>query len=501
MEMESKDLELVRREDYLIKATVKCDDQAISDFLCKVFLPERFGTAPYIILKPERNAYERIVHARQLSLNARFPATMGPPEFAQWMTIAAPEVWVSGAQAQYWGEDLTERTIECAPQDLHMVTTLPPSRACDGTEISFIISENVILNPDISPTMSYRGTVEQMRFAPIRFDLGESGSVTMDREFQHRRLKNRDTLQWSELIASLKTPVPAADSEQIKATLLPTLDDFLLVASMVARQRFVCLGWRAHDNSGMATFYRGNYTFPAATVGTAAHSWMVDRGHVHEFIHSCYTRFRGQTDKNALRIALHALVPFQRSMLEYSFLRLFAGLEALVLAHRREEGLELIMEKDEWKRLRPCIERSIKAWDSPGLTKRQREMVYRKLPELNRVPLKDAFTGFSDLHNVFVDDLWPIFGTKDIVGLADIRNRLIHGDSFPSGLIDSLGIAKLHLERVLERAVVGLLGGNIATTRIGPTERGEEWVQPDYFAREAARLGAIVSNEESTGKC
>ncbi len=497
--MESKDLELARREDYLIKATIRCDDQSIADVPCKVFLPERFGTAPYLILKPERDAFEKIVHARQCSLDARFPATIGPPELAQWMTIAAPEVWVTSAQTQYWGEDLTERTIQCEPQDLHVVRAFPPSGACDGTQISFIVSQNVILDPGISPIMSYTGTVEQMRSVTVRFDLDESGSVTMDREFQHRRLKNGDMLQWSELIASLKTSVPASDSEQIKATLLPTLDDFLLVASMVARQRFVCLGWRAHDNAGMATSYRGNYTFPAATAGTGFHSWMVDPAHVHEFIQSCYTRFRSQADKMALRIALHALVPCGELMLESSFLRLFAGLEALVLAHRRGEGLEFVMAEDEWKRLRPCIEQSIKAWNSPGLTKRQRDLIYKKLPELNRVPLKDALTGFFEMHSVFVDDLWPIFRTKDLVGLADIRNRLIHGDSFPSGLIHSLGIAKLHLERVLERAVVRLLGGNIGVTKIGPAHRGEEWVQRDYFAREAARLGAIVNNEESPG--
>lgn len=494
--MKSEEMELARRENYLINATVKIGENSTLNIPCKVFLPERFGTLPYLIFKPDNGAYNAILDARlSSSLMARFPATMGPPESAQWMTITAPEMWVRGATTRYWGEDLTERTIYAEPQDLHIARSFPPTENCDGTQISFVISSNRILKPSISRSMAYTGTVEHKRLDSVMFDLDDSHSVTMDEEFQYRTLENDDLLQWSELVAIIRTTIPAVDSGQIKSAILPALDDLLLIASMVARQRFVCLGWRAYDRSTHTTFYRGNYTFPESTTGTDFNHWMVDMAKAHDFIRSCYTGFLGQSDRLALRGALHALVPIEEKTIEASILSLFAGLEALVLSYRRQAGQEFVMENEVWGQLRTYIEQSIKSWKNPGLTKEQRGWMYKKLTELNRVPLSDAFTGFCQTHAVIVHDLWPIFSTKKYLGLADIRNRLIHGDPFPTSYFDALSTARLHLERILERAIVTLLGGDIGATKIGLRHRNEEWVQSENFELEAARLSSYVNGE------
>jgi len=64
--------------------------------------------------------------------------------------------------------------------------------------------------------------------------------------------------------------------------------------------------------------------------------------------------------------------------------------------------------------------------------------------------------------------LWPVFGENDLVGLVDIRNKLIHGDPFPHDMFGSLIVAKEHLLYVLERVLIRILKWNVAETKISP---------------------------------
>ncbi len=116
--------------------------------------------------------------------------------------------------------------------------------------------------------------------------------------------------------------------------------------------------------------------------------------------------------------------------IEASFLRMFSGLETLILDFRRRENIEFILSEEDWPGLKSYIEKCIKNSTNPNLGKEQRKSICRNLDGLNRVSLREAFEAFCEKYSVDLSDLWPIFREGRKVGLADIRNKLIHGDPF-----------------------------------------------------------------------
>ncbi len=94
--------------------------------------------------------------------------------------------------------------------------------------------------------------------------------------------------------------------------------------------------------------------------------------------------------------------------------------------------------------------------------------MYSKLDELNRVSLREAFDLFCKNYSVNLTDLWPVFKKNGQVGLADIRNRIIHGDPFHHDMMYPLIIANEHLRYVLERVLLQFLHWGIQETKVNP---------------------------------
>jgi hypothetical protein len=155
---------------------------------------------------------------------------------------------------------------------------------------------------------------------------------------------------------------------------------------------------------------------------------------------------------------------------------MFAGLETLVLDLRRQESKEYVLPPDSWGKLKKYLRKSIKSCVEPMLEKEQRNSIYEKLEELNRVSLKEAFHAFREKQSIYLGDLWPVFGNSEGVGLADIRNQLIHGVPLADRNIEAISIAKEHLRLTLERSLVRVLGWDIGKTNVSPERIEIEYV-------------------------
>jgi hypothetical protein len=140
----------------------------------------------------------------------------------------------------------------------------------------------------------------------------------------------------------------------------------------------------------------------------------------------------------------------------------------LVLDFRRREGLEFVLQGNDWTSLKKYLQKCIKNSTVPKLEPDQRASMYCKLEELNRVSLREAFDFFCKRYSIHLADLWPVFGENGLAGLVDIRNKIIHGDPFPHGMFGSLVVAKEHLIYVLERMLSRVLEWGIAETKINP---------------------------------
>lgn len=486
--------ELNREEDHLVKATLIVDGSEINDVPCKIYLPERIHEKPYVIVKPSKEDAIKIGTSHKGALKANVYGF----DKKIITSIEAPIIYFSGYSTKHWGNGISDSTIPGEPQDLHVVSHLTANEHPEKMQIVFWVSPNQFLEPAISSTSSYTGDITCKRVNNLEFMLEDDVKLVFDTHFSSKRAKNGDFVQWSFLVACAELSVSANDVGTLKNSLLPVIDDFLLIASFASKQRTACLGWTASDKNSYATFYRGNYTFPQNDTEVSVDDGLIEIKHFEKFAGTCYSAFSKFENKLALRNALHSVVPSRSSTVETSFLSMFAGLETIVLDFRRREALEFVLSEKDWTALRRYLQKCIKCSADPKLERGERASIYSKLDELNRVSLKEAFDAFCIKYSVDFTDLWPVFGEKEVVGLVDIRNKLIHGDPFPHDLFRALVIAKEHLMLILERVLVRVLQWDVAETKVNPDYLRTHFTVIKDMPSEQARLSEYIFNSVCT---
>jgi len=482
--------ELNREENHLVKATLVVKETEINDVPCKIYLPERTHEKPYVVFKPLKENAHKIMGSHKGALRA----TIYGFDKEMQITIEAPEVYFSGGLTKHWGDDISETTIPGEPQDLHVIQHLRNHEDQERTHIVFWVSPNKFLTPSMICSNSYTGEIKYERVRNLEFRIKDDVKIVFEMHFSSKTAQNGDLIQWSFLVACADLNVPADDVETLKTDILPDIDDLLLIASFAARERTACLGWAATDKNSHSTFYRGNYTFPEGNDDSSMDDGVIDIQYFEKFIQRCYPSFLRFENKLAIRNALYSAVPSTPQTLETSFLRTFSGLETLILDFRRRGNLEFALPEDEWLSLRKYLQKCIKESTKPKLEREQRASIYRKLGELNRVSLGEAFDVFCQKYAIDLEDLWPVFGNKEIVGLADIRNRLIHGDPFPHDLFGTLIVAKEHLKYTLERVIVRVLGWDVGETKVSPAYLGKHFLVMKALPSEQTRLSEYINN-------
>ena len=485
--------ELQREENHLVKASVIVDGFEINNVPCKIFLPERIQEKPYVILKPSKEDADRIMGSHVGKLHAIVYGF----DKEKALTIEAPEVYFSGSSIKYWGDGISDSTIPGEPQDLHIIRHLGANDNAQPTQVVFWISPNRFLTPFMQSSSSYTGDLKYDRIRNAEFVMKKKVKLVFDKHFRSKKAENDDFVQWSFLVACAKLEIPADDADALKKDILPDIDDFLLIASFASRQRTVCLGWSASDQNSYATFYRGNYAFPHTDGDSNLDNGLIDIRDFEKFIQECYAAFLQFENKLALRNALYLALPSQSPTLEMSFLKVFAGLETLVLDFKRREALEFVLQKDKWFSLRKYLKKCIKDSTEPKLETEQRATIYRKLDELNRISLGEAFDLFCKKYSIDLSDLWPVFGKNGFVGLVDIRNRLIHGDPFSHEMLGALVVAKEHLLYILERVLTRVLQWNLAKTKITSTYLQSNMTVINDMTSEQAKLSDYIFGQDS----
>ncbi|WP_320043499.1 hypothetical protein [uncultured Desulfobacter sp.] len=456
-----------REENYSIKATFITDEKQYHRLPCKVYLPERIFEKPFFFIGPIDEKNKEIFDLFEARFRTDFGNVIGQEEPRTYLD--SPIVYFSSKQIKYNNDSGSIRTMKAEPQDLHVIDNHKLTvEKNDVNHLTFWLSPNSFLTPSATRESSFSGDITYEKVNPIEFYIKNNLRLSFAKHYKSKDLENGDLIQWSYLVAETETDIPIRESDTLKTKLLPDIDDFLLLVSFATRFRTSCLGWAGYDDSCTTTFYRGNYVFP----NNEKQDWnrgILDITRFNDFIEKCYPIFLRHSNKHLLRSALHSIVPVKSYTLEASFLRLFAGLETLILSFRRENDLEYIVPVDEeWTELRKLLQKYIKSIDTPTLSKAQRKLIYPKLGELNRVSIREAFNRFSTEYRLKLDDLWPVFGDKASVGLVDIRNKIIHGDPFSHDVFDCLMVALEHLKYTLERMILTFLEWDVDDSLINP---------------------------------
>jgi len=90
----------------------------------------------------------------------------------------------------------------------------------------------------------------------------------------------------------------------------------------------------------------------------------------------------------------------------------------------------------------------------------------KNILQRTRISLRNVFDHFCERFDLEIADLWPVFAAKGEVGLSDIRNKLIHGETFVDECYDAIWVACKNLKWLLERMMIKILDWPIDRTEV-----------------------------------
>ena len=298
---------------------------------------------------------------------------------------------------------------------------------------------------------------------------------------------------FSELIADFELKDEKIDSQKIQET-LEIFDDILLLTSFASRSKCVCLKWEYSDSKTQITKYIKDKSIPdnSNIKGSNKNEELIGLTNFFEgFLSKTFPNFREYSRVEALRRSLHFIIPNKNETLESQFISLFTALEMIVLHYRKNNGLEEVLSSKAFAEFRDGLGKYIKNLDLTvfledeikelksnltneneinekikKLVREKRKLIKQKLGELNRVSFSEALIEFCNYFDgkLALSDLWAIKGKNN--GLAEIRNKLVHGEHFTEKQITALWYASEHLRWTVERMILAILDWSIDKSNI-----------------------------------
>ena len=141
-----------------------------------------------------------------------------------------------------------------------------------------------------------------------------------------------------------------------------------------------------------------------------------------KYLRTAYLSFRRTSHQELIRNAIFALTS-EGGSLDNQFLRLFAGLESVLLHVERVHG--------------------------------------RAHPKL-----RQKFVFFQGIYKVDLSDLWPLLDSSSGTSLAQIRNRSIHGEYLSETSYRALTYAAHNLRWTLERMLLSVLRWPVGNSNV-----------------------------------
>ena len=460
------------KEDFFVQATLDISGDKIEGVPCKIYLPDSIMEKPFFWFHPSKTQYDILERIHSSSFRASIDGFNQKNE----VQFFSSKVYFSRKSTRHWGPNFSDSMFKGKPESLKVVETIG-SKDEQGANKAFLniwISPNSVLEPSLISEFSYLGDIKYDRIKQISFTITDKLNVTFDRHFKTIAQKNGHLKQVSYLVACAEVDLALIEDANFKDEIIKPIDNFLLVASLGSRIRTCCLGWEASTNKRVTKFYRGDFSFPSGKSeflincafpddfrGSNHTESLIEESHFEEYLKTSYVSFISHPNPKVIGDSIVNVVPGRRRTVEEAFLSMYSALESLILDYRKRKDLEyVITDKDEWKHRKKEIQKSLKEI-LKNYTKNQRDYMYGKLDELNRIPLRLVFDEFCNEYNLDVSDLWPLYREGCFVGLAEIRNILIHGDKISREFNKMLFEAKESLQYMLERSLLSVMGFSV----------------------------------------
>ena len=177
-----------------------------------------------------------------------------------------------------------------------------------------------------------------------------------------------------------------------------------------------------------------------------------------DFIKKTYKTYYKIDQRDLIRQSMQYVVSSLDATIESSYKTLFAALETLMLSFRIDFDVHTILPPDEWMSFERGLIKWIKAHEllADNESKDKRRLIYEKISELNKVSFSNVFKNLCEYYKIDLSDLWPMTGSSNGISLAEIRNRLVHGEHFNWGQLNSISVAGEHLRWTVERILLSI---------------------------------------------
>jgi|GEM_PF-3959475 len=157
--------------------------------------------------------------------------------------------------------------------------------------------------------------------------------------------------------------------------------------------------------------------------------------------------------KDYLRpILAHYITSQEEKLMESAFLMLCITIEALIYQYSEHEGVSFIINKNQFKKLSKLLKQVI--FEFSRKENIDKELIFNKLPELRRRPIKSNLKSLIEKYNICTNDLYP--NAKKEFKFLELRNKLLHQGKIPNYY--ELFKEKMKLQYLVERIILRMLG-------------------------------------------
>ena len=273
------------------------------------------------------------------------------------------------------------------------------------------------------------------------------------------------------------------------------IDDFLMIVSFLSRQRCVCVGWESWDSLGKTVYYRGNISLPGANIDHTDADALIIRPYIKSSISECYKYFVEETHKELLRTDIYKIIDWQHSSIEKGYLSLFSAIETFVkfftIKHPKAKGQkDNILEKAEVDLLRCYLDDII---DFHPLFNRDKERqskirksINNKIREINQYSLPTKLNLMCRFYGIDLSGIWPLISNDRKCSLYNIKNKLMHGDTFSRSQYNALSVALEHLQWTAEIIALSIFEYPISHST----------VDKDFLARNTYAYGELEKSRD-----
>jgi hypothetical protein len=409
--------------NYVVRATLRNSlGTTIRGVVCGIFLPNRQTEPIRLQFQPTAMQANRLNFAQMRVRLPELAFKATTRHGGRRIRFSADRVWCTSISAGYRYGISYVSDFTGTPDKLTITQTgVGLTERRQGT---FFLTPSALINTALSIEQSFTGNVKVRWAHRPKFSLRQGVKLTFAQHFGYVDSKRHETTTFSDLVAEFRLTDNSVDISAAS----DELDAYLLLTSFAERHRCVCLGWTYTDLRGnLIQQYRRDIAIPKEQDESRDYI-VIDRLEFPKFIRAVYPRYCKFVHKDQFNSAIFPLVNDANKTTEMSYFSLFSALEsALLFADRTSQ-------------LFPPGHQSInKRW---GL--------------------------FQNKYSVDLSDLWPLTDKTHGITLAQLRNRVGHGEYLDPAQTHALLYATEHVRWSVERVMLTLLGWPIAKSRVSP---------------------------------